>query len=116
MNFTFFERHKLAASAFGLAIMFVSVSISDAQTRRRKKAVKKPVAVATIVRPQAEPLIISRAEDFPDTGSLMSERTAAERLVEPAGTADTASQTLEDLANRIKGLEALKKVDYDTKQ
>ena len=116
MNSTFFGRHKLAAVAFGLAIIFVSVSSSDAQTRRRKKAVKKPVAVATVIRPQAEPLIISRAEDFLDTGSLVPEPTVTERIVEPAGTADTASQTLEDLANRIKGLEALKKDDYDTKQ
>ena len=112
MNFTFFGRHKLVAAAFGLAIMFVSVSSIDAQTRRRKKAVKKPVSIATVVQPQAEPLIISRAEDFPDTGSLVPEST----VTEPAGTADTTSQTMEDLSNRIKGLEALKKDDYDTKQ
>ncbi|MEJ7846600.1 MAG: hypothetical protein WKF92_00760 [Pyrinomonadaceae bacterium] len=113
MNFTFFGRHKLVATAFGLVIMFLSVSSIDAQTRRKRKAVKKPVSIATVVQPQAEPLIISRAEDFPDSGSLVSEPTATERLVEPAGKADT---TLEDLANRIKGLEALKKDDYDTKQ
>lgn len=116
MYLTFFGWHGLIAAVLGLTVVFVSVSNSDAQTPRKKKAVKRPVRVAIVVQPRTEPLVISRAEDFPDTGSLIPEPTVSESLVEPAGTADTTSQTMEDLAKRIKGLEALNKNDYDTKQ
>ncbi len=116
MYITVSGRHKLIAAALGFIVFFVSVSSVDAQTRRKKRAVKKPVPVATVVQPQTEPLIVSRAEDFPDSGSLVTDPAVAERISEPAGTADITSQTMEDLVNRIKGLESSKKVDYDTKQ
>ncbi|MBC7900798.1 MAG: hypothetical protein H7070_12190 [Saprospiraceae bacterium] len=116
MNFTIFGRQKLIAAAFGLMVMCISVSDIDAQTKRKKKPTKRPVPVSTVVQPQTEPLIISRAEDFPDTGSTIVQPMAIERLAEPAGTADTSAQSYEDLLNRIKSLEALKKNDYDTKQ
>ena len=106
-------RQKLVVAVFALIALCLSVSDLDAQTKRKKKRTKRPVAAATVTSPRTEPLIISRAEDFPDGNS---QPTVTERLTEPVGTADTNSQTLEDLANRIKGLEALKKNDYDTKQ
>ncbi len=62
---------------------------------------------------QTEPLIISRAEDFPDPDAPQK---VIEKLPEPNGTADVNARVFEDLNNRIKSLETLKKNDYDSKQ
>lgn len=102
----------LAMVAFGL-----SVVETDAQTKRRKRVpVKSPVVSAT-QPPQTEPLIISRAEDFPDSESQTITPAATQGVIELNSTGDNNnSRAIEELSNRIKNLESGNKTDYDTKQ
>lgn len=94
-------------------VALCSVVVSAQSTRRTRKATPIPAPTAT---PQtSEPLIISRAEDFPDENSqAIPPDPNAER---PVAGADAANlQTLEDLGRRIRNLEATRKPDPDEKQ
>jgi hypothetical protein len=106
---------KLAAAVFiGLCILF-SVSDADAQGTRRKRV--PPVTRPTPTVPQAEPQIISRAEDFPDTDSpQIITSLPVMKSDETARPVDDGAATIEDLKSRVKSLESVKKVDNDEKQ
>ena len=105
---------KVIISGFVLAAVLVLSGVTDAQTNRRK-SIPIPAPTAT---PSSEPLIISRAEDFPDENSRAippdpnESKTGADR---------TSVQSLEELGNRIRNLEAAttqtrSKPDPDEKQ
>ena len=85
-----------------LALVIASTLVSaEAQTTRRRAATAIPAPTAT---PSSEPLIISRAEDFPDENAqAIPPDPNAERN---AGAERSNLQILEDLGNRIKNLEA----------
>src|SRR5262245_24484023 len=102
---------KVLISGFVLAAVLGVSAIADAQTNRRK-SIPIPVPTAT---PISEPQIIRRADDFPDSGAVP---------IPPdpnAGADKTSVQSLEELGNRIKNLEAAAnqnraKADPDEKQ
>lgn len=109
-----------AATLFGLfAVCLVTLGVfatsADAQTRRRKRVVKQPVVITPTPQTRTEPLIISRAEDFPDENSpqLVSVPVANE----PAKPVeDDNSRSIEELRARLASLENIKSKDSDQKQ
>lgn len=105
--------HQPAAYLLLLAVVLVfTASDSAGQSRKRKRAPRStpPVMVS---QPVAEPLIISRAEDFPDQ-NVQPEAPPVNLL--PSTTADDANgKSIEDLRLRLGILEAAGK-DPDQKQ
>ena len=102
----------LALALFGV-MAFVTVDSSAQGTRRRSTPVPAPTATPV----GTEPMIISRADEFPDENSRAIPPDPNEvRGAEPANLA-----TLAELGNRIKNLEAARvaadpKADPDQKQ
>jgi hypothetical protein len=94
------------------------VTTSDAQTKRSRKKTKKTVAVQTIAAPTTEPVIISRAEDWPlDTPTVSTNIENAVRVANEEDPAPNSSEKIiAELTDRIKALESAKKEDYDQKQ
>lgn len=99
-----------------LAIFFVSSS--DAQTKRKKKTTAKrtssvkPVVVPPM--PTTEPLIISRAEDYPLDGRVIPQTVSD--AIKQVEAVDPNERQFTELRDRIKTLEGDKKEDYDQKQ
>src|SRR5688572_22262352 len=94
------------------AFIFSVTDLNGQTTRRRRPSTPIPAPTAT---PISEPLIISRADEFPDENSqAIPPDPNADKPV--AGADTTSVQTLEDLGNRIKNLEAGRKPDADEKQ
>ena len=107
---------KVIISGFVLAGVLLLSGVTDAQTNRRK-SIPIPAPTAT---PSSEPLIISRAEDFPDENSRAIPPDPNESKA-GAGADRTSVQSLEELGNRIRNLEAAttqtrSKPDPDEKQ
>lgn len=96
--------------ALVLALCGICAIDLAAQTPRRTRSI--PIPAPTATPSSSEPMIISRADEFPDENSqAVPPDPNANR---PA--ADTNIQTLEDLGNRIKNLEATHKAaDPDEK-
>lgn len=93
--------------------LFVAASDASAQGTRRRTSIPIPAPTAT---PGGEPMVISRADEFPDENSRAIPPDPNEvRGVDPASLV-----TLEQLGNRIKNLEAgrniVPKSDPDEKQ
>jgi hypothetical protein len=103
------QHNRIFLLAFVLLAVFMVSLDANAQTKRRKRTPKAvPVASPT---PSGEPLIISRAEDFPDE--------SRGNVPEPTPTVgnSVSESTLEELGNRIKSLESSsRKKDPDEKQ
>jgi hypothetical protein len=114
------KRDKLGANLLAVAAiaglgLFLSIPDANAQGTRRKRV--PPTSARTVpVQPQTEPLIISRAEDFPDTETQPVVTTPVPSSDEPVRAADESAKTIEDLKNRVKSLESGKKADQDEKQ
>jgi hypothetical protein len=101
------------AALSGFAALAVVVADADAQTTRRSTPIPAPTAT-----PQtSDPMVISRAEDFPDENPQAIPPDPNE--VKTAGVDAASLLTLEQLGNRIKNLESSQKVekpDPDQKQ
>lgn len=106
-------RNILIFGSMLAVLLIISVSHVSAQTPRRR-SIPVPAPTAT---PTSEPLIISRADDFPDQNSqAIPPDPNAER--EAALVARANLQALEALGNRIRNLEAgssVQKPDPDAK-
>lgn len=99
----------LAVAAVVLSMALVSASESDAQTRRPRVSIPVPAQTP----PPNEPLIISRAEDFPD------ENAEAVPPQPVTGTSDQGGPSrlaIEELGSRVKQLESDRKDNTDAKQ
>lgn len=111
---------QIPKTRFGIAgvlavILCVFASSAAAQTRKKKKsAVRKPT-VAT--QPIGEPVIISRAEDFPNGGTpVLAAQPNNSASSSSATNTDDNARALLDLETRIKSLESGTKGDPDGKQ
>src|SRR5688500_8637810 len=94
------------------ASLFSATDLGGRSARRRRPSTPLTTPTAT---PISEPLIISRADEFPDENpQAIPPDPNADKPV--AGADTTRVQTLEDLGNRIKKLEAGRKPDADEKQ
>lgn len=96
---------------FLLSLLLVfAVFAADAQTKKKKKSTTVP-ATTTTTTPPVEPLVISRAEDFPDEGSVVKP------IATPTPSTDLSNAYISDLENRIRSLESSSnKKDPDAKQ
>ena len=98
-----------------LLCLFVSVSIADAQTNRRRTI--KPVVSPTPVPSQTVPEIISRASDYPNTNQIIVPET---QPIEDSSTLDEKidkfNTRLKEVNSRLKSLESTQKNEYDEKQ
>ena len=108
---------KVFISGLVFATVLVLGTGADAQTNPRRKSIPIPAPTAT---PSSEPLIISRADDFPDEGSQAIPPDPNESKAS-AGADRTSVLSLEQLGNRIRNLEASStptrsKQDPDEKQ
>lgn len=97
-----------------LGLIALMPTYSDAQTPRRKSI---PIPAPTPTPESSEPMIISRADEFPDTNSQAIPPDPNE--VRNIRVDPSSLVTLEQLGNRIKNLEAgikVEKPDPDQKQ
>lgn len=93
---------KVLISGFLLATVLVLTPAVDAQTNPRRRSIPIPAPTAT---PSSEPLIISRADDFPDENSQAIPPDPNESRA-AAGADRSSVLSLEELGNRIRNLEA----------
>jgi hypothetical protein len=96
------------------AFVAAAADMSGQTNRRRRTSTPIPAPTATPVT--SEPLVISRADEFPDENSRAIPPDPNENK---PGADATSVGTLEELGNRIKNLEAArsqKPVDPDEKQ
>ena len=91
---------KVFIPTFVLATALLASVTADAQTNRRRTSVPIPAPTAT---PSGEPMVISRADDFPDTGA---EAIPPDPNEVKTGADRGSIQSLEELGTRIKNLEA----------
>jgi len=105
-----------AALLLLLVIVFASASVATAQTRKKRKTTSRAIPVQTLPAPTTEPVIISRAEDYPMGDVVLS--PAIETALRSADQADNSpdEKTITELTDRIKALEAAQKDEYDVKQ
>ena len=106
-----------ALAAVNFLFLGFLVNDSNAQTPRRSKT-KKAHIQPTPVKTQGEPLIISRADEFPNENQVVVQpvvtNTETEKPVEKTDAA--ASDLINKLTDRVKNLEANQKKDSDEKQ
>lgn len=107
----------ITKAGFVALLGVLSFSVGFAQTSRSKrKTTKRTVAALPAPAPTDEPVIISRAEDYPlDNGLIptsISEAVRKADLEERSGS----EKIISDLNDRIRMLEIDKKDDYDQKQ
>ena len=109
----------IAATAVFLFSGFI-VSDANAQTARRSKTRKTNSAVRqNPVIPQGDPVIISRADEFPNGNQAVVQpqaepaETKTETMVEKSNVAGAG---INELSERVKNLEAVQKKDPDEKQ
>jgi hypothetical protein len=100
----------LAFFAFAVVISFALNA--DAQTRRRKRTTR-PLPPVTITQPQTEPLVISRAEDFPDQNS---QAIPSQPVGEAVKIDDPNGRSIEELRLRLNAVEASSSKEADQKQ
>src|SRR4030095_381707 len=110
---------KSYRKAFLLVVLavFAFASVASAQnSRRKRKATTRAVPVQTLPAPTTEPVIISRAEDYPlgDVGLSPAIESALRSADQVENNPD--EKTITELTGRIKALEAAQKDDYDVKQ
>ena len=115
MNFAIRIRRRstlvLAASLALLGVLFVN---AEAQTSKKRHPVKKKPPVRVLVpTQQTEPVIVSRASDFPG-----ETQTAPVQSDDPDAAVDETDRDrqLSDLSDRIRSLESGMKNGYDEKQ
>lgn len=82
------------------------------QGTRRKRTPTTTVPAATT----GEAQIISRAEDFPDTDTMLIPKPEAKKTPDAVADPNETSKTIAELRSRVTGLESSKKDDQDEKQ
>ncbi len=109
------KRLKISLLTAILLCVFGSISVADAQTKRRKKAVSQP----------SVPVVVSQSDVYLDGNQIVlgenpSTQPTAETIApEPANAIDDNGEVntrIKELNARIKSLESTKRNDYDEKQ
>lgn len=85
------------------AFVIAAADVSGQTTRRRRTAI--PIPAPTATPPTSEPLVISRADEFPDENSRAIPPDPNENK-SVVGASRENIVTLEELGNRIRNLEA----------
>jgi len=107
---------KKIISALILSVMVVvCASVASAQTNSPKRSTaRKTASVQPSPTPITEPVVISRAEDYPLDGQVVP-RSVTE-AAKQVSLEDPNEKIIADLNSRLKALEGDKKDDYDQKQ
>ncbi len=121
MNFK--QKKELLTQALLLSMLLFggifTIDTAAQQGTRRAPTKKNPVQRTTPIV-QSEPLIISRADEFPDENRILvqPQQTAApvETKEETSEKANPNENLINELSARIKTLESSQKNDYDEKQ
>jgi hypothetical protein len=109
------KRLKISLLTAILLCVFGSISVADAQTKRRKKAVSQP----------SVPVVVSQSDVYLDGNQIVlgenpSTQPTAETIApEPVNTTDDNGEVntrIKELNARIKSLESTKRNEYDEKQ
>lgn len=115
MNRNIFRSGKIVIIALMVLGFCFSVADVSAQGTRRKRT-PTTTARTNPVTQNTEPQIISRAQDFPDTGTPLVLSTSDRKIEDEVKGPDENSRDLAELRNRVKSLETGKKDDQDQKQ
>jgi len=100
-----------------LSCLFVGAIQSEAQTsKKKKKTTKIAVTPTPVSKQQTLPLIISRADEFPNQDQPIVTETQTAQTENTETKTENISPNVDDLDARIKSLESSRKNDYDTKQ
>jgi len=109
------KRLKISLLTAILLCVFGSISVADAQTKRRKKTVSQP----------SVPVVVSQSDVYLDGNQIVlgenpSTQPTAETIApEPVNTTDDNGEVntrIKELNARIKSLESTKRNEYDEKQ
>ena len=97
-------------------VFFAFATLANAQgTRKKSRTTSKAVPLQTLPAPTTEPVIISRAEDYPIGDVVLS--PAIENALRSSDQVENPDEkTITELTGRIKALETAQKDDYDVKQ
>ena len=117
MKYVFVRRIKLIVPMLAIIVLMAAASDMNGQTSRRRRT-STPIAAPTATPLTSEPLVISRADEFPNENSRAIPPDPNE-VKSSAGADSSSIGSLEDLGNRIRNLEAgrkVEKVDPDEKQ
>ncbi|MGH9946140.1 MAG: hypothetical protein ACRD6X_02965 [Pyrinomonadaceae bacterium] len=107
----------IIGSMLVFVVAVISVSNIAAQSKSKKrKPVSKMASVQPTPTPISEPIIISRAEDYPVDGVVVSPAISDAMRKSDDGLDPVSAKMIADLNDRIKALESNKKIDYDQKQ
>jgi len=99
-----------------VAILLGLASFANAQPKKKRTATSRVQPVQMAPAPTTEPVIISRAEDYPSDDVVLSPAIqTALRTADPADS-NPDEKTIAELTDRIKALETAQKDDYDQKQ
>jgi hypothetical protein len=100
-----------------IVVSFALVSVVNAQNARKKRrSASRTIPVQTVPAPTTEPVIVSRAEDYPIGDAVLS--PAIENALRSVDQVENNpdEKTITELTDRIKALEAVQKDEYDVKQ
>jgi len=107
-----FRKFSRILPVAALSLILIAVIGADAQTKRPER---RSTPIPSPTPTTNEPLIISRAEDFPDENSQTETAGTTQQVAIPI-PAPTPDSTIEDLRSRIGTFESGSKNDYDAKQ
>ncbi|MDQ3130113.1 MAG: hypothetical protein M3Q99_05055 [Acidobacteriota bacterium] len=112
-----FRRIIFGATILNFLFLGFLVADSNAQTPRRSKTRKANPVVQTIpAGTGSEPLIISRADDFPGENRVIVQPQAETQTEKPVEKPVAAADGINDLNERVKNLETNQKKDTDEKE
>lgn len=104
------SKFSLVLPVLSLTLVFLAAEGTEAQVTRSER---RSIPIASPTPPANEPMIISRADDFPDENSQPAQ---VETVAVPIPSPVASGSVSEDLESRIRSLEAGRKDDYDAKQ
>ncbi|MGI8468010.1 MAG: hypothetical protein ACR2N3_06110 [Pyrinomonadaceae bacterium] len=111
------RRIILAAAALNFLFLGFLAADSNAQTPRRSKTRKaNPIVQPTPAGTNNEPLIISRADEFPNENRVIVQPQAETQTEKPVEKPVVSTDGMNELNERIKNLESNQKKDPDEKQ
>ena len=112
----FLKSYKAAVLLIVL-VFFAMVSLASAQSpRKKRKATSRAIPMQTLPAPTTEPVIISRAEDYPLGDVVLSPAIESALRSTDQVENNPDEKTIIELTDRIKALETAQKDDYDVKQ
>jgi len=107
-----------AIAATILFCLCFSTAAHAQASKRKKKRTSRPITTsASIILPQTEPEIISRAEDNQNENQIIAQPPQTEQQPETfEDKIDKINTGVKDLKTRVKSLETTKTNEYDEKQ